>query len=921
MYRVIKHYGTPRHSGRYPWGSGENPQRSRDFNSYVNSLKKQGLSEVEIARGLGMTTSQLRNAKSIARAEKRQSDVTQVLKLKDKGYSNSEIGRRMNINESTVRSLQNSTLKSRSESTKNTAEILKKEVEKKKYIDVGVGVEARMRVSRTKLKTAIEMLKNEGYTVHYLKVEQLGTGKNTSLMVLAAPNTEYKEVYKNRDNIGLIGHRTVDGGRTWAGLRPIEYVDSKRVAIRYTEDGGSEKDGVIELRRGVKDLSLGNKKYAQVRIGVDETHFLKGMAMYSDDMPDGVDIVYNTNKHKGTPKEKVFKELKRDKDGNIDKDNPFGSNLKREINDLGEVVAAQRGALNIVNEEGDWGKWSKTLSSQMLSKQSPALAKKQLGLAFDSKKQEFDEIMALTNPAVRKRLLDSFADDCDSAATHLKAAALPRQGSHVILPFPNMRSTEIYAPNYRDGEQVVLIRYPHGGKFEIPQLTVNNRQKDAKRLLGNAIDAVGINPRVAERLSGADFDGDTVLVIPNNKGSIKTSSALKGLADFNPREMYPPYDGMRTIDGGIYSEKTGKPDYGNRRPITRTKQMKMGDVSNLITDMTIKGANEDEIARAVRHSMVVIDSEKHYLDYKRSYSENGIASLKKKYQGGETAGASTLISRASSEERVGVRKERIDPATGKKVYEYTRETYKKVKYKDPITGKIKETTPLNAKKKGYTIISEKEIEKKVASTKMRETDDAFTLSSGTIMEATYASHANKLKNLADTSRRISVNTPRITYSQSAKKVYEKEVASLKAQLNLAIKNKPLERQAQILANAVVKAKREANPDMSAEDLKKLKGQSLAEARVRTGARKQLVNISDREWEAIQAGAISNNTLVQILNNTDLDRVKQLATPRSKTTLSAAKMAKARSMLAAGRTQAEVADALGISTTTLSKALS
>ena len=922
MYKVIKHYGTPRRSGRYPWGSGEDPQRSKDFNLYVNSLKKQGMKEVDIAKGLGMNTSQLRATKSLARAEKRNADAAQALKLKDKGYSTTEIGRRMGMPESTIRSLLNPAIKKRTEVTNNTAEMLKKEIEKKKYIDVGVGVENRMSISRTKLKTAVEKLKNEeGYTLHYLKVEQVGTGKPTSLMVLAAPNTSGKEVYANRDNIGLISHRTIDGGKSWLGLKPIEYVDSKRIGIKYAEEGGGEKDGVIELRRGVKDLSLGDKRYAQVRIGVDGTHFLKGMAMYSDDMPDGVDIIYNTNKHKGTPKEKVFKELKRDKEGNIDKYNPFGSTFKREINDLGESVLAQRGALNIVNEEGDWGKWSKTLSSQMLSKQSIALAKKQLNISFDERKKQFDEINSLTNPVVRKKLLNTFADDCDSAATHLKAAALPRQASHVILPFPNMKENEIYAPNYKNGEQVVLIRYPHGGTFEIPQLRVNNKHKEARSLLGNALDAVGINPRVAERLSGADFDGDTVLVIPNNKGSIKTTSPLKGLADFNTKEKYPPYDGMRTIDGGIYNEKLGKPIYKNGPPITATKQRKMGDVSNLISDMTIKGANQDEIARAVRHSMVVIDSEKHALDYKRSYVDNGIAGLKKKYQGSERAGASTLISKAASEERVNVRKEYVDPLTGKKVYKYTGETYKKVKYKDPITGKIKETTPYDAKKKGYSILSEKEIKKTTKSTKMYETEDAFTLSSGTFMEATYADYANKLKSLANNSRLNAINIPRLVYSPSAKKVYEKEVASLNAQLNIAIKNKPLERQAQILANSIIKANREDNPHMSNDELKKLKQQALAEARVRTGAKKKEINVSNREWEAIQAGAISNNKLIQILDNTDLNRIKQLATPLPKTSLSASKIAKAKSMIAAGRTQAEIAEVLGISTSTLAKALS
>ena len=75
----------------------------------------------------------------------------------------------------------------------------------------------------------------------------------------------------------------------------------------------------------------------------------------------------------------------------------------------------------------------------------------------------------------------------------------------------------------------------------------------------------------------------------------------------------------------------------------------MGRISNLITDMTLKDATEDELARAVRYSNTVIDAEKHHLDYKKSYSDNNIAELKEKYQGRYTKtgkyseGASTLI--------------------------------------------------------------------------------------------------------------------------------------------------------------------------------------------------------------------------------------------------------------------------------------
>lgn len=865
MGQNIKHEGVARKSGRYPWGSGNNPmQRTKNFLGYVDDLKKKGMSEVDIAKGLGISTSQLRAKKSLAKAAKRKADVAEAIKLREKGYSKVAAAEKMGINESSYRSLLDPAIQARSEITNATANMLKTNVDKKGYIDVGLGVEKHIGISRTKLKTAISQLEEEGYRIHKFDIEQVATGKKTNMMVLTKDTVDYGEVIRNKDKIKLINDNTIDGGRTYLGLDPIKSVNSKRVLVKYADDGGADKDGVIELRRGVEDLSLGSNKYAQVRIGVDGTHYMKGMAMYADKIPDGYDIIYNTNKKKGTPVlgDKDDTVMKKMKD---DPDNPFGATIK---------VGGQRGHLNIVNEEGDWSEWSKNISAQVLSKQSPSLAKKQLGLAYAQKKEEFDEIMSLTNPVVKKRLLAAFADDMDASAVHLKAAALPRQSSQqVILPFPNMKDNEIYAPNYRNGERVVLIRYPHGGIFEIPELTVNNKHAPANRTIKNAKDAVGINSKVAERLSGADFDGDTVIVIPNNRGLIKTSSPLKGLIGFDPKVSYEGYEGMPKIS-------------------PRTKAMKMGDVSNLITDMTIKGANNDEIARAVRHSMVVIDAEKHNLNYKQSHIDNNIGALKKKYQGGERSGASTLISKASSEVRVGARKESIDPKTGKKVYEYTNESY--------------------TNKQG------KQVLKTITSKKILEVDDAFELSSGTPMETVYGQYVNKLKALANTSRKEVLSSKSISYSPSAKKVYEKEVASLNAKLNTALKNKPLERQAQLLANTIVSAKKTANPDMDGADIKKIKGQALAEARARNQAKKQDIDITNREWEAIQAGAVSSNTLSQVLSNTNLDKVKQLATPRTTSTLTPARLATAKSMATSGYTQSEIADRLGVSTQTVAK---
>ncbi len=48
-------------------------------------------------------------------------------------------------------------------------------------------------ISQTKLSTAVAMLREEDYTVHYVKVEQLGTGLQTTVKVLAPPGTSYSE--------------------------------------------------------------------------------------------------------------------------------------------------------------------------------------------------------------------------------------------------------------------------------------------------------------------------------------------------------------------------------------------------------------------------------------------------------------------------------------------------------------------------------------------------------------------------------------------------------------------------------------------------------------------------------------------------------------------------------------------------------
>ena len=924
---ILMHYGMPRRSGRYPYGSGDDPyQHSGDFISRVKEMRDANFTytapdgvvytgDVAIAKSMGLSTTQLRTQLSLAKDERRQLDVDTAKALQEKGYSLREIAKEMGYkNDSSVRSLLNSKSESRMKQAKATAEFLKKQVDEKGMIDVGAGVEKELNISKEKLKQALYILEMEGYNTFGGGVPQVtNAGKQTNIRVLCPPDTEYKVNEKGNkvsaaiydfNNIHTINEYTShDGGETFDKFVYPKSMDSSRLKIRYAEEGGLQKDGVIEIRRGVDDLSLGNSHYAQVRILVDNNRYLKGMAMYSDDLPDGVDVVFNTNKKKGTPVSDVLKKIKNDPD------NPFGSLIKAggQSYYTDENGEKQLSLINKRSEEGDWGSWSDSLPSQFLSKQSLSLINKQLKLSIADKQAEYDEINSLTNPTVKKSLLKSFADDCDTVAEHLDAAALPRQKYQVILPVPSMKETEVYAPNYENGETVALIRFPHGGTFEIPILTVNNKQADAKKMLGNTpIDAIGINKKVADRLSGADFDGDTVMVIPCNSSSSKvhitSTRPFEELQDFDDKFEYGP-------DSSEPVKIVGKREYysrgGHIYPRMNATQKEMGSISNLITDMTLQGASSDELVRAVRHSMVVIDAEKHKLDYKQSEKDNAISSLKKKYQGYTDengkyhGGASTLLSRAKAETSVNKRQgsPTINPETGEYVW----------KEADNLTY---------VNKKGQTVTRTQ------PSTQMAETNDAFTLVSemASQKEIAYANYANKMKSLANQARLDILSAGKTEYSAAAKEKYSPEVKSLNDKLVVALLNAPRERSAQLMANTIVKAKKQDNPGMTRGEIKKAGQQALTQARASLGAKRSTIQITDSEWEAIQAGAISENKLVQIMNNVDMDVLKQRAMPKASITISSAKQAKIAAMNASGYSTADIAKSVGVSVNTVIKYL-
>jgi hypothetical protein len=903
----LAHYGIKRRSGRYPWGSGEANQlgtkRNKTFLDDVARLRKDGMTEAKIAEAMGITTTQLRARKSIAVAEQRREKIMTAERLRERGWGYSEIGRRMDLNESSVRALLAEGAKDKADALHTTANMLKAQVAEKKYVDVGVGVEKQIGVTNTRLNTAVAVLKEEGYVVHPIQVRQVGTGQMTKMLVLAKPGTPWSEVQQNKGQIRQIQEYSTDHGRSYVRVQPPISVSSRRIAINYGKEG-AKADGVIYVRPGVDELRIGNNRYGQVRIAVDGTHYLKGMAVYKDDLPEGVDLVFNTNKPKGRSKKDVMQPMSKDPD------NPFGTIIRQvhdpktgKVNSVMNMVGGKEGA----GEAGYWDTWSRSLSSQMLSKQSPDLAKQQLGITHDRKLREFDEINSLTNPVVRRELLLRFADSTDHSAAHLEAAALPRTANKVILPIPSMKETEVYAPTMRDGEMVALIRHPHGGTFEIPRLKVNNQNREARKMIGTGLgasDAIGIHHNVAKRLSGADFDGDTVLVIPDRRRTIKTTPALKELENFDPQIYKLPKDSP------IPRMKKGQ-----------QKQTEMGKISNLITDMSLQGAPPDEIARAVKHSMVVIDAEKHGLDYRRSEKDNGILQLKEKYQGGKRKGAATLISRAGAEVRIDEKRPRparrggpIDPLTGKKVYEPTGKM---------IPERKSRINPTTGKREYYT--TGRMVPKKTKSERLVEAEDAYELIRGEKrppyrMEEIYADHSNRLKALANSARKEALQTKLIPYSPSARVAYKSQVASINHKLNVAEKNAPYERQAQVLANLKISQVRRANPDMDADDIKKLRQTALADARTRTGAHKQRIVLTQDEWNAIQAGAISKDKLERVLTNSDMDTVKRLAMPKPKLKMTSTNTRRAERLLNAGYTQAEVADMLGVGLTTLKIAL-
>ena len=928
MRNEMMHYGILRKSGRYPWGSGEDAyRRSKDFYAYVDELKtmlsNDGVPKKHLDRevakligeavpdGAGYSISNLRDTRTIAKEELVAYETHTAKKLKNKDWSDDAIGTHLGISSATVRLRLKDSEDQKKSSLRNTADVLRKNVDEFDIVDIGKGVGHWLGISVERLRAAASVLRDEGYETHNIKVRQPGTDHNTNQLVMVKPGVTRSQAQKMSDRIHTMGEWTENDGQSFYGIQPPLSISRDRIKFRYAEDGGAEMDGVIQVRPGVPDLDMGKNTYAQVRIKVDDSHYLKGMAVTDPRVPAGYDLVFNTPKSRSDGPEKAMKPLTEDPDL------PFGSVISRQILKHNPKTGKDEvsSALNLLREEGAVAEWRKSLPSQMLAKQPQSLIKEQLGVTRKETRQRLDEINAITNPVIRKKKLADYADQIDSDAVELRAAAMPHQKTAVILPVPKMSDREVYAPGFETGERVVLIRFPHGGRFEIPELIVNNNVPAAKRLLKNAADAVGLNSKVAERLSGADFDGDTVLVIPNPKGKIKglesaPSQYEKKLKDFNPKELYGGYKVV-----GTRVKKDGTEEEVGNFPLMKNTGREMGMITNLITDMSVQGADADHVIRAVKHSMVVIDAEKHKLNYKQSEIDNNIRQLRALYQTtpgkAKPGGATTLLSKATSKERRPEMVPRpmrdggpVDEKTGATVmvpsgrmrseYDKTTRTYSENKV--PVTKEYR---------------------------KLSLTDDAFTLvrDPKDPVEKLYAEHANAMKSLANEARLQALKTPNPKYNPEAKKVYKDEIDKLAADLKTAEKQKPLDRRARNYAGITIKQKMAEDPLLRDDrDLKKkVERQAVDQARKRLGLEKPVIEITDRQWDAIQSRGVSASLLTKILEYADPKRVEELSMPRKNTVMTGAVIARAKAMLAAGATNADVAAALGIPASTLREA--
>ena len=177
-----------------------------------------------------------------------------------------------------------------------------------------------------------------------------------------------------------------------------------------------------------------------------------------------------------------------------------------------------------------------------------------------------------------------------------------------------------------------------------------------------------------------------------------------------------------------------------------------------------------------------------------------------------------------------------------------------------------------------------------------------------------------MKSLANEARKAHLTAKYETPKKNptAAKAYEQEVSHLKYQLNEAKKNAPIERRAQALAQSVVELERQnSGGQMSKGEYSKRLDRELKRSREILGAKRYQMDISPKEWEAIQSGAVPKTTQEEIFKYADAAILREYAMPKEKKGLDKSYISLAKSMAKRGYTLQEIADRFDVSPSTIS----
>ena len=270
---VLKHYGMPRRSGRYPWGSGENPyQRTGLFKGWVKDQKAAGISAKDIAdvakdagcsneiilrslksakyspaeimTAMDLNSSRYRAIDSIgSEEEKAERDALIRQYITVDQMSDTAIGKAMGLNESTIRSIRSKLDDDEKKGNMQTAEALKEALDRSEagMLDIGKGSEYYIGVSRTRLKNAVAILQEQGYNVQYDKVNQPFSGEQTSLMILTKNDKDWKDVHNNLDKITPLGDfYCEDGSNGILKVKAPTSIDSKRFPHVFVDSSAAK---------------------------------------------------------------------------------------------------------------------------------------------------------------------------------------------------------------------------------------------------------------------------------------------------------------------------------------------------------------------------------------------------------------------------------------------------------------------------------------------------------------------------------------------------------------------------------------------------------------------------------------------------------------------------------------------------------